>query len=110
MTDAKKLEDLKKKKLSIAMEACIASEKYSCRLKIILKHLDDISEKIIDHIENGDLSDQELNRKLWHRLYNVEHQIRQFSAYTENSTEEYYHASEELIQYLRDERPPKNLH
>lgn len=108
MTDVDKLEELKKKKLAIAAQACEASEKFSCRLKIVLKHLDEVSEQIIDHVGHGNLGDQRRNSELWHRLYNIEHQVKQFTRYSEMPTEKFYQASEELIQYLRDIRPPKD--
>lgn len=107
MENTENLEELKKKQLAIALSACEASEKYSCRLKIILHHLKEASENIIEHVSKGDIHNQQRNSELWHRLYNVEHQVKQFTRYTESSTEDFYKASEELIQTLIEIRPPK---
>ena len=108
MTTFDELKKLQEKQLAIALEACDASEKYSCRLKIILHHLQDASHNILEHIEKGNIDNQPRNSELWHRLYNIEHQVKQFTRYSESSTEEFYQASEELIQFLKEIRPSKD--
>lgn len=108
MKDLEELKKLQEKQIAIAKQACDDSEKYSCRLKIVLYHLQDASNNILSHIEQGDTDNQKRNSELWHRLYNIEHQVSQFTKYTESSTEQFYHASEELIQFLKEIRPPKD--
>ena len=102
------LEELKKKQLAIAKEACKASEKYSRRLKIILHHLKELDEEINDHIRNGDLADRKRNNELWgKKLTNIEHQAHLFARYTETAVSDFYKASGNIIQFLQDLRPPK---
>ena len=108
MKDLDELKKLHEKQIAIAKQACGDSEKYSCRLKIVLHHLKDASSNILNHIENGDTDNQKHNSQLWHRLYNIEHQVSQFTRYTESSTEEFHKASDELIQLLKEIRPPKD--
>lgn len=108
MSDLEQLEELKKKQLAIAKEACEASEKYSSRLKVILEHLREIDEEINDHILNGDLTDHKRNSELWcERLANIEHQVQLFTQYTETSVDEFYKAAKNIIQFLQDLYPPK---
>lgn len=107
MKDLDELKKLQEKQIAIAMQACDASENYSCRLKIILHHLKEASNNILEHMEKGNIDNQIRNSELWHRLNNIEYQVKQFTRYTESSTEEFYQASGELIQILQEIRPPK---
>lgn len=109
MTDDR-LEDLKNIQLDLAKKAGSEALHYSNRFDSMLEELESISERILDHYYNGDLTDQEMNSKLWHDLYNVEHKIQNFAKYSEKSAQEFLEESKKLIQPLKDIRPPKELH
>ena len=109
-SDLEKLEKLVTKQIKHAIRVCKSSEKFSRTLTGILDDAKDCARKIIDHLETGDRTDQKLNSKLWHELYNIQHQLQNFSKYTQGSAGEVkcdLNKSLKLIEKLCAIRPPK---
>jgi len=99
---------LRSTQLDIAKHA-ISELSHCCqRFEAIFKNLEKVSEEIMDHCDNGDITDKTLNNKLWHNLRNVQHQIESFSQFSEDATKEFLKESMKLIQSLQDIRPPKS--
>jgi hypothetical protein len=101
-----KLEAFQKEQLAITNKSYQLMQQSSSRLQIIITNLQKNCEEIMEHIKYGDLSDQELNRNLWHGLNNTDHLLRQMIIYTETSAKDISVSAEKIIATLRSLRPP----
>lgn len=78
-------------------------------LKGLCKAFDQLKEFapiIIEHLENGDPSNQKLNSELWHKLYNIHHLINLYTKNLEYESD-YLTNAKLLIAMLEEARPPK---
>lgn len=107
MTNPENLEEFQRAKISLMLKSCDELEKYVKNLKLIANNLQKSSVEIVGHILSGNLDDHEQNRKLWHGLNNVEHQLKQFTSYAEASTNNFAAEAAILLEKLRALRPPK---
>lgn len=102
------IEEIKQEYVKV-IESSELIEKYVTTLKLVTQKLQKSSDEIVGYIStNKDLSNQEYNSLLWHGLNNIEHQLKQFTAYTETSVQDFAKTSEKFIKTLHSLRPPKD--
>ena len=104
MQDTKDIEGSAKEQMIQIKKTHESLEKYVSNLKIISTNLEKLSGDITNFIAIGN-ANAELNRKLWHDLNNVDHQITQFTRFTEDSSKELAIKVSNLIGLLRSARP-----
>jgi hypothetical protein len=108
MQNPEDIAGFKKEQMAAVIKSCELLEKNANTLKLVAQKLQKYSEDIIEHANNGDLTNQERNRELWHELNNVEHQLQQFSRYTEAYIQDFVTESKKLIEKLRSLRPTES--
>lgn len=104
MVERTAIDDLKNILLS-SKEMIDEADHIANRLLKIKEQLFVISNIIIDHLENGDTTNAQLNSKLWHDLNNIIHQFNSFSQFAPDIFKDATVATNELAIALQNSRP-----
>ncbi len=99
----------KNEQISSIIKSYATIDKYLGNLRQIAQNLLKTSEAITQHVNSGDIKNHERNAELWHGLNNIEHQMKLFTTYTEDSIKEFSATTMQLIATLHKMRPPKDM-
>ena len=101
-------EKFREEQLNISEEALSNLSRYIEMLVTAQSQLSVSVKEISEHLSKGNINDQEVNSRLWHDLYGVQHRTRNICVYGVESLKEFSTATESLISHLEKMRPPKD--